>query len=151
MGGQDGHVDGGTTQMEDMSLRQTNDIVINFSHCWLTLFIGHMLQRQYFIHGCHHIAINIILGNNITVGIISTDDNELMWVFIVPKDLVDSFIHEVNVVVSLSIRVEQIYFTVLVLEDELCCRFVDEHSEDWIVWFMLHDDILVLQMVKFQF
>ena len=120
MGSQNGHVNSSAAQMEDMSLGQAYDIIINLRDSRLALFISNMLKRQDLIHRHDYIAKNVILGNDITVGVISTDNDKLMRVFIVPENLVDSFIHELDVVVSLSVRVEKVYFPVLVLEDQFC-------------------------------
>jgi hypothetical protein len=143
MGSQNGHVDSSAAQMEDMSLGQADDIIINLRDSRLPLFISHMLKRQDLIHRHDNIAKNVILGNDITVSVISADNDKLMRVFIVPKNLVDSFIHQFDVVVSLSVRVEKVYFPVLVLEDQFCGRFVYEHSQNWVVGLVLHDDVLV--------
>lgn len=150
MGSQNGHVDSSAAQMEDMPLGQAYNVIINLRDSRLPLFISNMLKRQDLIHRHDNIAKNVILGNDITVSVISTDNDKLMRVFIVPKNLVDSFIHQFDVVVSLSIRVEKVYFAVLVLEDQFCGRFVYEHSQNWVVGLVLHDDVLVLQVVKFQ-
>lgn len=115
--GQDSHVDGSSAQMEDMSLRQANDIVINFGQSRLALFICYMFECQNFVHGHNHITKNVILGNDITVGVVSADNDKLMGVFIVPENFVHSFIDKFNMVVSFRVWVEKIDFAVLVLED----------------------------------
>lgn len=45
---------------------------------------------------------------------------------------------------------EKVDFSILVLQDDLCSIFVGEDSEDRVVWLMLHDHILVLDVIIFQ-
>jgi hypothetical protein len=104
--------------MEYMSLRQTNDIVINFCQSRLTLFISHMFKSQYLVHRHDNISKNIILGNDITVSVISAHNDKFMGVLIVPKNFVHSLIDKFNVVVCFSVWVKEIDFAVLVLEDQ---------------------------------
>lgn len=52
--------------------------------------------------------------------------------------------------VGLGSREEEVYLSVLMLEDYFCTVFVGEDSEDWIIGFMLHDNILIFNVIVFQ-
>ena len=73
-----------------------------------------------------------------------------MWVLVIPNNLINSLIHQLYVVISLCVRVKQIYLPVLVLEYQFSGWFVYKHPQYRIVRFMLHDDIFILQMIKFK-
>ncbi len=137
--------------MENVTLRQTNDIVINFGQGRFALFISNVIKCQNLVHRHNNIAENVIFWNYITVGVVTAYNDKLMGVLIVPKNFVYSFIHEFNVVVSLSVRIKDVDLSILVLKNEFCGRLVYEHSENGVVRPVLHDDVLVLQMVEFQF
>ncbi len=110
-----------------------------------------MIKCQNLVHRHNNVAENVIFRNYITVGVVTAYNYKLVGVLIVPKNFVYSFIHEFNVVISLSVRVKEVDLSILVLENEFCGRLVYEHSEDRVVRLVLHDYILVLQMVEFQF
>ena len=52
--------------------------------------------------------------------------------------------------VGLRSREEKVDLTILMLEDDLCAIFVRVHSEDWVIWFMLHHHIFIFDVVEFK-
>lgn len=73
-----------------------------------------------------------------------------MLVLVVPDDLVDTIGHKIEVMIGFSCREEEIGLSVLVLEDDLCSIFIWEDTEDRVIGFMLHDDVLILDVIVFE-
>lgn len=136
--------------MEDESLGEAENVIIDSCNSRFSLFRKHIFQSKYLIDGSNDIAENIVPGNGVRVGIVTADYDKLVGNFVVPDDTVNSVVNKFDVVVGLGVGIEEVDFAVLVLEDQFGGGLVDEHSQDGVVWFVLHDDILVLEMVEFQ-
>jgi hypothetical protein len=150
MRGKQSHVNGGSSKMEDESLGETENIIIDSCDCRFSLFRKNIFQSKYFIDGSNDIAEDIVPGDCVRVGIITADDDKLVGNFIVPDDPINPVVNKFDVVVGLGVGIEEVDFAVLVLENQFGGGLVDEHSQDGVVWFVLHDDVLVFEMVKFQ-
>jgi hypothetical protein len=117
MTGQRSHTNGGTTQMKNTPLRQTNNIILNLGIGGFPLLIMHLINTQNLINRTNNIAKNIILGNGITKAITATNNNKLGGVLIIPDNPINALGEEFYVVVGLGGGVEEVQLGVLVLED----------------------------------
>ncbi len=87
-----------------------------------------MLKSKNFIDRCDNISKDIVFGDDITVCIISTNNNKLMGILIIPEYFINSLIDELNVIIGFCIGVKEIDLSILMLEDEFGSRLVYEHT-----------------------
>lgn len=73
-----------------------------------------------------------------------------MLILIVPDDLVNAIGDEVEVMVGFSCREEEIGLSILVLQDDLSSIFIREDTENRVIGLVLHDHVLILNVVVFQ-
>jgi hypothetical protein len=73
-----------------------------------------------------------------------------MLVLVVPDNLVYAISDEIEVMVRFSCGEEEIGLPILVLQDDLGSIFIREDAEDRVIGFVLHDDVLILDVVVFQ-
>ena len=108
-----------------------------------------MIVRQDFKDRCDNITKDIVSGDYIRVGCISIDNYKLVLVLIIPEHPIYTIRKQLDMMISFCSREEEVGLPVLVLEDQLGSIFVWEHAENWIIWLMLHYDILIFDMVEF--
>ena len=93
---------------------------------------------------------DVILGDDVRESSCAIQYDKLMKVLIVPDNLINPIGDKIQVMVGFSGREEQIDFSILVLENNLCSIFVREDSEDRVIGLVFHDQILILDVIVLQ-
>ena len=73
-----------SSQVEDVSVGQTDHVLFNPSHSGISLFIFNIFIREDLINRGYDITENVISGNNVRVGCVSIHNDEFVVVLIVP-------------------------------------------------------------------
>lgn len=139
VGGEGYEVDGDARHEEDEPLGESEYIFLYLRGGGFPFFVVDLFEGEYFFDWGDDVAEDVIFADDVGVGSVGVDDDELILVFVVPDDLVKSIGDHFEGEVCFGGGVEEVDFPVLVLQDQFGAVFVGEEPEDGVVWFVLHD------------
>lgn len=143
-------VDCSSSHIKNTSVGKTDNVLLNSCHSRLSFLILNVVRGKNFVYWRNNITKNIVPRDDVRVGRISVDNNKLVLVLIVPQNFISPIGYQLQMMICFGCRSKEIYLSILMLKDDFCSVLVREHSQNWVIRFMLHNDIFVLNMVKFK-
>ena len=117
VGGEWHKADGDSSHKEDESMRQSEHILFNSGIGGFTFLIFCLFDTEYLVDRSHYISKDVIFGDDIGIGEGTINNNKLIRILVIPNDSINPISHQFQMMVRFSSREEQIYLSVLVLQN----------------------------------